>query len=91
MDDGAMDAATSTWRVSGAAMVDGRRDLVEGCRDGCAQIGSESRTNLGGSTILKNGKALFSSQKILQNFSDSPSHRIFRHMHEVLNINKNKN
>jgi hypothetical protein len=56
MDDGAMDAATSTWRVSGAAMVDGRRDLVEGCRDGCAQIGSESRTNLGGSTILENGK-----------------------------------
>jgi hypothetical protein len=35
--------------------------------------------------------ALFSSQKILQNFSDSPSHRIFRHMHEVLNIDKNKN
>jgi len=57
MDDGAMDAATSTWRVSGAAMVDGRHDLVEGCRDGCAQIGSESRTNLGGSTILENGKS----------------------------------
>ena len=36
-------------------------------------------------------KALFSSQKILQSFSDSPSHRIFRHMHEVLNIDKNKN
>jgi hypothetical protein len=32
--------------------------------------------------------ALFSSQKILQNFSDSPSHRIFRHMHETLNIDK---
>jgi len=36
-------------------------------------------------------QALFSSQTILQNFSDSPSHRIFRHMHEVLNIDKNKN
>ena len=36
-------------------------------------------------------KALFSSQKILQNFLDSPSHRIFRHMYEVLNIDKNKN
>ena len=36
-------------------------------------------------------KALFSSQKILQNFSDSPSHQIFRHMHEVLNVDKNKN
>jgi len=36
-------------------------------------------------------KALFSSQKILQNFSDSPSHRIFRRMHEVLNIDENKN
>jgi hypothetical protein len=30
----------------------------------------------------------FSSQKILQNFLNSPSHRIFRHMHEVLNIDK---
>jgi len=39
----------------------------------------------------ENGMALFSSQKILQNFLDSPSHRIFRHMHEVLNIDKNKN
>jgi len=36
-------------------------------------------------------RALFSSQKILQNFSDSPSHRIFRCMHGVLNIYKNKN
>jgi hypothetical protein len=36
-------------------------------------------------------KALFSSSKILQNFSDSPSHRIFRRMHGVLNIDKNKN
>jgi len=37
------------------------------------------------------GKALFSFQKNLQNFSDSPSHRIFRRMHGVLNIDKNKN
>jgi len=36
-------------------------------------------------------RALFSSQKILQNFSDFPSHRIFRRMHGVLNIDKNKN
>jgi hypothetical protein len=36
-------------------------------------------------------KALFSSQKILQNLSHSSSHRIFRRMHEVLNIDKNKN
>jgi hypothetical protein len=35
-------------------------------------------------------KALFSFQKILQNFSDFPSHRIFRYMHEALNIDKNK-
>jgi hypothetical protein len=33
-------------------------------------------------------KAMFSSQKNLQNFSDSPSHRIFGHMHEALNIDK---
>jgi hypothetical protein len=37
------------------------------------------------------GRALFGSQKILQNFSDSPSHQIFRRMHEVLNIDENKN
>ena len=30
-------------------------------------------------------------QKILQNFSDFPSHQIFRCMHEVLNIIENKN
>ena len=36
-------------------------------------------------------KALFSSQKVLQNFSDFSSHRIFRRMHGVLNINENKN
>jgi hypothetical protein len=34
---------------------------------------------------------LFTSQKILQNFSHSPSHRIFRRMHGVLNIDENKN
>jgi hypothetical protein len=32
--------------------------------------------------------AQFSLQKILQNFSHSPSHLIFRRMHEALNINK---
>jgi hypothetical protein len=32
--------------------------------------------------------ALFSFQKFLQNFLDFPSHRIFRHMHETLNIDK---
>ena len=36
-------------------------------------------------------EALFTSQKILQNFSHSPSHRIFRCMHEILNIDENKN
>jgi hypothetical protein len=35
--------------------------------------------------------AQFSYPKILQIFSDFPSHRIFRHMHEVLNINKKYN
>jgi hypothetical protein len=33
-------------------------------------------------------EALYSSQKILQHFLDSSSHRIFRHMHEALNIDK---
>ena len=40
---------------------------------------------------LHNCWRYFSSQKILQNFSNSPSHRIFRHMHGVLNIDENKN
>ena len=39
----------------------------------------------------KMSRALFSSQKILQNFSHFLSHRIFRRMHEVLNIDENKN
>jgi hypothetical protein len=34
---------------------------------------------------------LFTSQKNLQNFSHFPSHRIFRRMHGVLNIDENKN
>jgi hypothetical protein len=33
-------------------------------------------------------KVAFSSHKILQNFSDFPSHQIFEHMHEALNIDK---
>jgi hypothetical protein len=33
-------------------------------------------------------KALFSFQQNLQNFLDFPSHQIFRHMHEALNIDK---
>jgi hypothetical protein len=32
--------------------------------------------------------ALFSSQKFLQNFPDFPSHRIFGHIYEGLNIDK---
>jgi hypothetical protein len=33
-------------------------------------------------------KGMFSSLEILQNFSDFPSHRIFGHTHEALNIDK---
>jgi len=40
---------------------------------------------------LFSSRALFTFQKILQNFSHSPSHRIFRRMHGVLNIDENKN
>jgi len=35
--------------------------------------------------------ALFSYQKNLQIFLDSPSHQIFKRMYEVLNIDENKN
>jgi hypothetical protein len=38
--------------------------------------------------LCVSAQGLFSSQKILQNFSDSPSHRIFEYMHEALNIDK---
>ena len=41
------------------------------------------------STLCRLGLVYF--QKILQNFSDSPSYQIFRRMHEVLNIDENKN
>ena len=34
---------------------------------------------------------MFTSTKKLKNFQDSPSHRIFRRMHGVLNVDKNKN
>jgi len=36
-------------------------------------------------------KALYSSQNILQKVSKSPLHRILRHMHGALNIDKNNN
>jgi hypothetical protein len=36
-------------------------------------------------------KALFTSTQKRKIFQDSPSHRIFRHMHGVLNIDENKN
>jgi hypothetical protein len=39
----------------------------------------------------KGNKALFTSIQKLKNFQDSPSHRIFIRMHEVLNVDKNKN
>jgi len=51
---------------------------------------NESATVSENFSVLRT-KALFSFQKILQNFSDSPSHRIFRRMHGVLNIDENKN
>jgi len=35
--------------------------------------------------------ALFSSTRKPKNFQDFPSHRIFQHMHETLNIDENKN
>ena len=58
--------------------------LGEGCKEPYSQ-------QVGCIIKLALSRALFTSQKILQNFSDSPSHRIFRHMHEILNIDKNKN
>jgi len=49
-----------------------------------------SRSTVGGRGPFHSW-ALFSSQKILQNFSHFPSHRIFKRMHRVLNIDENKN
>jgi hypothetical protein len=42
-------------------------------------------------TVVSFYYGLVSFPKILQNFSDFSSHRIFRRMHEVLNIDENKN
>jgi hypothetical protein len=53
-----------------------------------SRIGINEREACSAESKTDPTKTLFSSQKILQNFSDSPSHRIFRHMHEVLNIDK---
>ena len=40
---------------------------------------------------LTNAKALFTFNLKPKFFQDSPSYRIFRHMHGVLNIDENKN
>jgi hypothetical protein len=36
-------------------------------------------------------RALFSSPKNLKCFQDFPSHRILRHIYEILNVDKNNN
>jgi hypothetical protein len=53
----------------------------EGGRDGAGAGGGKESPTMG----------LVYFKKILQNFSDFPSHRIFRRMYKVLNIDKNKN
>jgi hypothetical protein len=64
---------------------------VEACRSDCyvtclhAQLNRFQHLPL---PVTRTTQALFSLQKNLQNFSDFPSHRIFEHMHEALNIYK---
>ena len=43
-------------------------------------------------SVVSKKKTLWSClvPKTIKNFQDSPSHRILRHMHETLNIEKNK-
>jgi hypothetical protein len=43
------------------------------------------------SFIQISSKALFTSSQKPKIFKDFPSHRIFKRMHEVLNIDENKN
>jgi len=43
------------------------------------------------SVLEASALALFISQQILQIFSDLSSHRIFRRMHAILNIDEKKN
>ena len=59
----------------------------------CTSFGVLALTYMeaGGRRAGKATEALFSFQNLLQNFSDSSSHRIFRRIHRVLNIDKNKN
>ena len=47
--------------------------------------------NQSGYSIWFSIKALFSSPRNSKIFEDSLSHRILRHMHEILNIDENKN
>jgi hypothetical protein len=49
------------------------------------------RRVLSTSTSPRFSKALFTSNPKHKIFQDSSSHRIFRHMHGVLNIDENKN
>jgi hypothetical protein len=63
------------------------------CRRNSSVLCSLPAVKLGPRYCIKKWLQCFLSglvwfQKILQNFSDSPSHRIFRHMHEALNIDK---
>jgi len=60
-------------------------DSISTSRSVCASLWEQPSCGYG------KDKALFSFQKILQNFSNSLSHRIFRRMHGVLNIDENKN
>jgi hypothetical protein len=58
------------------------------------KAGKRTREHKSGRGVSPNSPhllpGLFSSQEFLQNFSDSSSHRIFKHMYEALNIDKNK-
>jgi len=43
------------------------------------------------SFIIQNDGSKLRPCLVSKKFQDSPSHRILRHMHEALNIDKNKN
>jgi hypothetical protein len=65
---------------------DGRRPPVtQSKRRPGSDIGSDGRSD---DPVLQTKHGPVQFPKILQNFSDFPSHRIFRHMYEALNIDK---
>jgi len=91
-----IEAAISIAKIEGTiyALCEEDKILqVFGCRNEKISVflDEQNSSNHGNVLANKKSKALFSSPQKAKSFQDSPSHRILRHMHEALNIDKSKN